>query len=446
VATDLERAFEALKGKQTTYSNLWNYYHGNHPLVFSSKRLQKVFRSLDARFTENWCSAIVDSTMERIDLKRFEIAGNAQAEKRLNELWVRSELSVESDDAHQAVLVCKEAYVIVWPGDDGPEGYYNDPRLVHVEYGRENPRKALWAAKWWVESESEYRLTMYYPDRLEYYSAKTTQRGIPEAAKAFLPMEEGQADNPTNRIPVFHLRRGRNAKAGELTQGVVELQDAVNKLMSDMMVAGEYAAFKQRFIISDAEVSDLKNAPNEIWNLPAGDGIGQDTQAGEFGATQLQNYHGALDKLSLAMAVISRTPKYYFFAQSGDPSGEALLAMEAPLNKKCARYIERFTPTWREVAAFLLELDGIEVDKWDIRPVFDRPETVQPLTRSQARNFDINSGVPLRTLLRRAGWSEAELERMAADRQAETTAQSQSLAAALVQQQRNFDQGQEDEE
>jgi hypothetical protein len=59
--------------------------------------------------------------------------------------------------------------------------------------------------------------------------------------------------------------------------------------------------------------------------------------------------------------------------------------MEAPLNKKAAKYIEKFTPTFRQIAAFMLRLDGVEVDAKDIKPVFEPVQTVQPLTRAQIR-------------------------------------------------------------
>jgi len=465
MATDLEKAYEALKGKNKRYRLLWDYYHGNHPLVYSSERLREVFRDRLTRFTENWCGVIVDSAMDRLDLKRFVVNGDKEAEEVLNRLWRQTELSLDSDDAHEAALVCGESYVVAWPGKTDltgsasqnpaksagqapenlsgqmPEAYYNDPRLCHVEYDAERPRVKRWAAKWWKADEKVYRLTLYYPDRLEYYEARTSNGGMPESAKGFEPIAgQEKAENPTGVVPVFHLRAKRNTIVGELTQSVTELQNAVNKLIADMMVAAEYGAFRQRWVISNAELATLKNAPNEIWDLPAGDGISQDTQAGEFGATQLSNYFTAIDKLALAMAIISRTPKYYFFAQSGDPSGEALLAMEAPLNRKCARYIERFTPVWRELGAFLLRLSEVQVDPWAIEPVFDRPETQQPLTKAQARQFDVSSGVPLTTVLRREGWSEEEIAQMEADRKAERAAAVEGLAEGLLAQQRGFDQ------
>ncbi|NIS83046.1 MAG: phage portal protein, partial [Anaerolineales bacterium] len=132
-----------------------------------------------------------------------------------------------------------------------------------------------------------------------------------------------------------------------MSRSILDLQDAVNKLLADMMVAAEFGAFKQRWIISYSDPGNMRNAPNEIWALPAGDGAGQQTQVGEFGVTELDNFYDAIDRLATAIGIISRTPRHYFYQQGGDPSGEALIAMEAPLNKKITRHIERFTIVWQ---------------------------------------------------------------------------------------------------
>jgi hypothetical protein len=115
--------------------------------------------------------------------------------------------------------------------------------------------------------------------------------------------------------------------------------------------------------------------------------------------------------------------------------------MEAPLNRKVQGYIERFTAVWREVAAFLLRLAGLDVDPMTITPVWQPVETVQPLTESIIRQNAVSAGVPLVTQLRREGWTEAELEAMAEDQAGEQRAQTATLAAAMLEQHRRFDQG-----
>ncbi|HUW08200.1 MAG TPA: hypothetical protein VM537_00645, partial [Anaerolineae bacterium] len=100
MATDLEMAHHALKSKTSIYDILWNYYDGDQPLIYSAKRLQELFRDIDARFSENWCAVVVDSVIDRLDLKRFIVQGNARATTTLNTLWDCTEMSLDSDDAH----------------------------------------------------------------------------------------------------------------------------------------------------------------------------------------------------------------------------------------------------------------------------------------------------------------------------------------------------------
>jgi hypothetical protein len=162
---------------------------------------------------------------------------------------------------------------------------------------------------------------------------------------------------------------------------------------------------------------------------------------GEFGATELDNYLEAIDELATAIAVITRTPKHYFFDKAGsNPSGEALIAMEAPLDKKASRYIERLTFSWRKVGHFLLLLDGHEVDPLTIMPIFEDSRTMQPLTLAQSRQMNVAAGIPIRSQLRWEGMSEEEISQMEADREAERAANQAGLANALLDAQRNFDQ------
>ena len=440
MTTDLEMAHHALKTKTNNYNILWDYYDGDQPLIYSAKRLQELFRDIDARFSENWCAVVVDSVIDRLDLKRFIVQGNARATTTLNTLWDCTEMSLDSDDAHLGALVTGEGYVIVWPDADGEQNldaYYNDSRMCHVQYDPARPRIKRWAAKWWQADKKLWRMTLYYPDRLEYYEAQSAP--MPESASKF--KLTGQAKNPYGVVPVFHLRLNRRRIVGEITQSVRELQNAVNKLLADMMIAAEFGAMKQRYVISNSDTSQLKNAPNQIWDLPAGDGVTQDTQAGEFNATDLANFYEPMERLAAAIGIISRTPKHYFVKlPSHEVSGEALMALEAPLIKKCNRYIERFVPTWRQVATFMLRLQGIEVDPLAITPLFDRPETVQPRTQAEIREINGRAGIPLATTLRDEGRSEFYLEQMEKDRRDERLREPNLAQAYLDQARRGMDQ------
>lgn len=441
MTSDLQRAWEGLNKKRRRYDTLWSYYDGDQPVVYTNARLLEIFRDLDAVFTENWCSVVVNSALERIELKQLTTP-DEEDQATLDDVWATNVLNVESDDVHLASLITGEAFLIIWrDGDDPIESYYNDPRLCYVSYDPERPRQMRYAAKRWVDEETERtHVTLYYPDRFEYYVSRAKlENEVIDPTRGWKMMEPAETPvlpNDRGRIPVFHFRTSLGLRS-ELDD-VIPLQNGINKLLIDMMVAAEYGAFKQRWIISNVEIEGkLKNAPNEIWSIPAGDGLGQQTQVGQFDSSDLQIYLKAIDSLSTAAGIISRTPKHYFYAQQGTPSGEALIAMEAPLNKKCTRLIGRFSPTWQDVGSFLLELSGREVPSKEIAAVFEKPTTVQPLTSSQVRQFDVTTGIPLRTVLRREGWTDAELAQLESEREMEMQFQT-TLGEQLLS---SFEQG-----
>jgi hypothetical protein len=382
----------------------------------------------------------VDSVLERMNLQSFNVADNEKLSNDLNALWTQTEMDLDAPDVHLAALVTGEGFVIAWPdADANPAAYYNDPRLCHMQYNAENPRLKDWAAKWWKESDHRYKLNLYYPDHIEYYVTREAHKdSLPSKAEAFEPAEEPRAENPfkTNAVPVFHWRRARRKISSELGN-VIPLQAALNKLLADMMVSAEFAAFRQRYVIGNMDgKGQLKNAPNQIWDLPEG------SSAGEFEATELKNYLDAIDNLAGAIASITRTPRHYFFSTTGQvPSGEALISMEAPLNKKVQTYIDSFSNTWQRFGAFLLELDGKTVDPETIKPIFERPETVQPRTQAEIREINNRAGVPIVSSLRAEGKSQEEIDQVLKDRAEEQKAERAGLAKALLDARRRFDKG-----
>lgn len=438
MATDLELAVTTLAAKSTIYEGYWSYYEGQQPVVYTNQRLKEIFRDVDAVFTQNWCAVVVSSVLERFNIQNVVVPSVKDAQTRLDSAF-GEQFNLVADDTHEAMLVTGEAYVIIWPDENNqPRGYYNDPRMCHVFYDTLDPYVARMACKWFVNDAGQTELTLYYPDRLEHYFARRNDMAATPAA--FEPMGEEPEPNPYGVVPVFQFKTHRTARS-ELVN-VVPLQNGINKLLIDMMVAAEYGAFKQRYVISQVDPGNLRNAPNEIWMIPAGDGAGQGTQVGEFSAADLMIYLNAVDKLAGSIATISRTPQHYFFGQGGTPSGEALIAMEAPLNKKTADYISRVTPTWKQAIAFTLQLAGLRVTLADVAVQFEEPATVQPLTESQVRKTSVEAGIPLVTELRREGWSQEELDQMEEDKAA-AKAEQTSMAQALLEQARaQFDQGQ----
>ena len=442
--TDVERAIEALTRKQAPYASLYDYYNGRQPLQYAAALLAKVFRNLDAKWTENWCAVVIDSLLERLELAGFACK-DAGVKDALDALWHTQDLALDAARLHKSVAITGEGYLLVEQeqADGGGKAtariYANRPHLCHAFYEEQNPKELEFAAKWW-EERAETHLTLYYPDHFEHYLAPG-KRTMVTVADNFTPDPDlPEEANPWSRIPLFHFTPDPDRVHGELTN-VIPLNNAINKLFADMMVSAEFGAFKQRFIVSNADTAKLINGPNELWSIPAGDKEEESTQIGAFEATDLSNYIDAMNDIANKIAVITRTPKHYLL-QAGDVSGEALLAMEAPLVKKAQKYEERLTVGWRATLAFALELTGIQVDQRDIEPTWEEERTVQPYTEALTRKTNVDAGVPLVTQLRMEGWSDAELEQLAEDQDAEQSRTTKLADVAIQAAKKAFDQGQ----
>ncbi len=441
--TDLQTAVAALTAKKPRYDLYYRYYDGQQPLVYSSEKLREIFSGLDARFTENWCGVVVDSVLDRMELRDVTVPNDDATTELLRTLREQTGLVDDEYSVHEDVAITGEAFVLVWPNEAGGiDAYHNDARLCHAEYDAANPRRMAWAAKWWPEPDG-VRLTMYYPDRFEYYVTKRGYKpGETPDAKAFEPYgEEPVAQNEYGVIPMFHFRSNRRGPKSQLAN-VLPVQDMLNKTLPDMMVVGEFAAFPQRYVISQAGIANLQNNPNAIWDLVASDKDAQPTTPGQFQAASMDGYLAMINRFSLTMGIISNTPKHHFYAQGGDPSGEALIAMEAPLNRKVGRLQNTLTPTWRDLYAFMTLLVRRPVSSQAIWAQYEEPETVQPYTEALITKTYVEAGMPLNTVLRDQGWDEADLAQKEEDAQAERVAQASYADAVLSQAQRQFDQGQ----
>lgn len=437
VNPDLKLALETILRKKPVYDLLYDYYRGNHPLRYSTERLKKAFAKIGVYFAQNWIAVICDAVLDRLSLKGFDISTSKELDDKIDALWQEHEMGLLADDVHEAATVVSEAYVIAWreDGEVGGESitdvYYNDPRMCHVFYDSYRPTKKRFAAKLWINDKRYPCMILYYPDRLEHYKTSSPVSKLGEwitTASNFQPDmeygEDGIEPNDYGVLPVFHFRAGRTSGKKEIGQSEISLQDAVNKLFADMMVGSEFSTFNQRAIIAQADPGNLKNEAGVNWFIPAGDGKGQAASIIELGNKSLENYIQAIDHVSQSMAIISRTPKHYLMLNGGDPSGDALLAMEAPLVKKVKKRIEGYDPEWKSLAQFLLLLEGIAVEKKDIQTVWEPVTSSQPLASAQTVKTEVESGIPVKTSVKRQGWDKADIEQMEADMKEDEKKQS----------------------
>ena len=447
---DLAAALKQLKARLPAYQLYHAYADGQHRLAFATDKFRNTFGSLFRAFADNMCAGVVDAAADRLVVTGYAIEGvdaTEPEEKRQAsdawDIWRANRMDERAGEVHREALMSGDGYVIVWPGADGaPTIYPNDAANMTVRYDPETPGKVMWAAKVWVDDDAggRLRVNLYYPDRIEKYITRGKAQGLPDHSNNFVPYEvPGEAwplQNPYDRVPVFHFAtNGRVGRTGrsELAD-VVPLQDALNKSVADMLVAGEYMALPQRYATGlEVEIDPDTGKPKPLF-IPGTDRVwateGEGVRFGQFEAADLEPFLQVQAGFRQQIAVVSRTPLHFIIPPAGDwPSGEALKSAEGAFLKKIRDRQIAFGNVWEDVMRFALQVAGkpdIELDcEWE------NPAPRDELSQANAAVLKSQIGVPDKQLWRELGYNEKQIEQMLADKEANAEAFGAQLLGAF---------------
>jgi hypothetical protein len=172
--------------------------------------------------------------------------------------------------------------------------------------------------------------------------------------------------NPLGVVPLIELpNRPRLRKGGQSDiEPIMSNQDAVNKYRCDALIASEFAAFPQRYLLNyEPELDEdtgrarepFRAAIDRLWTVPPPDPeLGPSAPQpsfGQFAAADLAPYSAMIGMEVGHMSSISRLPYHYLLSTptSVPPSGESLKSSEAGLEHKTARTKLFLGEGWEEV-------------------------------------------------------------------------------------------------
>lgn len=420
--TDLGRSVAAIKENQTRYAKTAAYYAGDHDLAYATEKFVNAFGKLFREFALNLCPAIVDAVRDKLIVKSFNIekGGTNALTDAAWSIWQTNRMGKRSGEIHKEALRNGDAYAIVWPDAGGKVTIYPQRAAsCMVTYDEETPGKVVSAAKYWRSADKRLRLNLYYPDRTDRYITKKPSESLPDEDQWERFDGEGGPTiaNPYNRVPVFHF--ANNADIGltgvsELTEAI-PIQNALNKSVLDMLIAMEFAAFRQRWITGiDVEYDENGEAKSPF--VPGAERIwiteNENAKFGDFEAADLKQFLEVKESFRVDMAAVTGTPLYYFMQTGGQfPSGEALQKAETRFVNKVRDRMESFGQVWEDLMAFALRIENKGEDvrlftQWADPAPLSESETLANLVTKRAL------GVDEEQLLTEAGYGAADIAAM----------------------------------
>lgn len=432
----LRRLHKAMLARQPAAEAACAYYDGAHRMAFESKRFRDAFGGLFDAFADNWCEVVVDAVRERLNPEGLRVGDDPSGDTEAWRIWQENDLDAGAQLVHNDALVCGESYVRVWMGDDPltPEIVPLNACEAYVEFDPLHPRRRRAGLRVWRDDDRRDHAELFLPDRYYLFVTAQPQQETghvdpsnlawePDTASALGGMDtDGGVANPLGAVPLvpFRNRPRTMTRRGIAVQSeiasIIPLQDAVNKMVADMMVGSERAALPARW------ATGLEVPRDPVTNNPIEPKVDtakllinteSDGNFGTFQAADLRNFVVGIDLLIQHVASISRTPPHYLNASADRLSGESIKAAETGLVAKVKDKMVHFGDSWETVMRLAGKLAGIDhlASAKSAEVLWRDPES-----RTEAEHVDSvlklkALGLPDELLWEKAGLSPQEIAR-----------------------------------
>lgn len=410
----LESMISELDKRQANLMRLSDYYDGKHRLAFASQKFLQAFGGLFSSFADNFIPLVVDAAAQRLHVQGFRNGDDPKADKDAWDIWQRNGLDAASQLGHVESLKKGDAFAIVWARKDGtPKVTLETPEqcIVGFEPGDRSERVA--GLKRWTDSAGKHAVLMFPAGIFRFlWSEANGGSWGPEPGYDF-PM-----NNPLGVVPMVPLtNRPRLDSAFGTSEflNVIGIQDAINKIVADMMIASEYVAFPQRYVTGlELEEDDQGNAKTPYQLAVDKFLVAEDSNAsfGTLAAGDTLNHIKQIEMLIQHVATQTYTPPHYFNVGGNLPSGDAIKAAEAGLTAKVRDKMVILGEAWEEVIRLCFKVTG------DPRSDITNGETIwkDPEFRSESELADAlvkraAIGVPRQQLWEDAGYTQSQIAR-----------------------------------
>lgn len=415
------------------------YFAGQQPAAYLSAASRDALAGRLRLLAVNYPRLAVLSLAERLTVTGFRTEGpDAAPDAALWAAWRANGMEDASAQAHVDALVYGRSFVIVWAANGRPRVTVESARQVAVERDPAT-RQVTAAVKRWSAGGKGHAV-VYEPDVIRRY---TSQAAVVDAGP--IPMTGWNVaetiDNPTGVVPVVPIvNRGRLLDVDGVSEmaDVLDLADALNKVMADAMVTSEFYARPRRWVTGLEIMEDAAGNPvnpfsdelGRVWQSEA-----PETKFGQFDAARLDGYGDLAAVITQQIGAVTGLPAHYL-GLNGDqpPSADAIRSAEASLVARAIARQRTFGQAWADVARLIIAVrDGTDPAGVDIETVWDNPETRTPAQTADAAAKLVGAGIlPVSEALTQLGYSPAQIDRVRAARRGEALdAAGVDLAALL---------------
>lgn len=358
----LERLHPRLEADRPQLERYDRFYWGDHPSAHIPPELDRryltQFQQLLDQSKANFMQLVIDAMANRCRVQGFRLSAveDEQADQDSWRIWQASNMDAEHRLAIRDTFTKGRGALSVWFGDPAPTIMVEDACQVIVEHEPGNRLVRAAALKVWLDDwTGEERANVYLPAGIHKFKRTRNEEPPPSASSQIIAAvvpgqtkvkppewEELTAEfqhNPVGIVPIIPLvaRPDSMGRGHSELEGVIPIQERINGTIFNRVLAGWFAAFRQKWATGVTIPEDTDGNAVEPWNQAINRmfvDTNPESKFGTFDATDLTQYIKAHEADVKDIAAITFTPRHFLIQQGQEPSGDAINSAEAGLIAK----------------------------------------------------------------------------------------------------------------
>lgn len=397
---DVAQALTQWGETENYLSQLRDTWTGSRPVTYLSPESREALGNRLSKLGVNYPRLAVEALAERMTLSGLKVGDGDAATWAA---FVRAGGPELAELVHSDRLLYGSAYVTVWATEDGTPTLTGDSPFTMTHAEDPATGETLWAARRYSMGERDHRIVVYGPDTIVTYVARYAE------ATATGYRHSSTIHNPLGVVPVVPFIR-RASLADPITgasavEDLLELTDAIAKLLADAMVTSEFYARPRRWATGLEIIEDENGDPVD----PFGEGRflqseAPETKFGQLDPARLDSYGDLLATFTQQIGALSGLPPHYLGLHGDQPaSADGIRAAEAQLTARARAEQRRTANEWARVAWILAAVAAgsapLEAQLRDTAVAWESPETSTPAMAADAAVKLHGIGVPLEAIL-----------------------------------------------
>jgi hypothetical protein len=384
-------------------------------------------------YRDNFLPMILHEYAARLNIKGFRIGPGdtpsndfTQFDQQAQQYWSSNYMEAESGKAiidAQKFGVC---YLLIDPYLKSPDGAapritVESPLHMYCLPDPTNRYRFTTAIKQWQGTDGFVYENVYYDDHVDMY--KSTSHDSIEYMQpgtgSFVQID--QVDNPLGQVPIVAIENMAQTHVwGGISdmEMLIPLQDQINTLQKNMMVASEYQAFRQRIILGVDVARDPKTdkiidpdvvfASSRVIMIPS-----KDATVAEWEQMNPAVYTQVIDLAVNHLSALAKMPQYLLANKLANLSADAMRAAEQGFVDSLKQKQRWYSPGFQEGIrlAFVADKKGAQVEGQPVSAIWDTAEATSGSVLSNELVQMQALQVPVEYLWERWGMSPEDIAR-----------------------------------